>query len=454
MRLKHSTSKRPAGQAVKDKALRDYWGSLYKGLVDDGIAGLWNDMNEPAIFETPTKTMPEDNLHRIDSDDFAARDATHAEVHNVYGMQNFRATYEGLLKLRPGERPVVMARATYAGGQRYAVTWTGDNRSTWDHLKLSIHQLLNLGLSGFTYTGADVGRFTGGPSPDLLTRWFQIRAFKPVFRAHAANGTPRAEPWVDGPEHLAFRRKAVEERYRLIPYLYSLAELNARTGDRIMRPVSYDYPEITQAYCDGAMAFTVGKSLLVAPARRPESPQDYQVCRLPAGGWYDYWTDMKPKEDVKGTRGVFDVIRETPRLDRMSVFVRAGAILPMQPLVQSTSETPGGPLTLHVYLGADCKGDIYLDDGKTTAYQKKGFLRQSVTCSGDADNMQFASGKREGQFAPWWKEIEIVVHGSAPSASVKLDSKPLPAAYDQANQTLRFIITDQPGRARVAISTK
>ncbi len=346
-----------------------------------------------------------------------------------------------------------MTRATYAGGQRYAVTWTGDNSSTWDHLKLSIHQLLNLGLSGFTYAGADVGGFTGGPGPDLLTRWFQIGAFTPVFRAHAANGTPRAEPWVDGPEHLALRRKAVEERYRLMPYLYSLAELNARTGDPIMRPVSYDYPEITQAYCDGSMAFTVGKSLLVAPAPKPESPQDYQVC-LPTGGWYDYWTGMKPKEDVKGTPRVFDVIRETPRLDRMPVFVRAGTILPTQPLVQSTSETPGGPLTLHVYPGADCKGDIYLDDGKTTAYQKESFLRQGVTCSGDADNMQIAFGKRKGRFAPWWKEIEIVVHGSVQSASVKLGSKTLPATHDQANQTLRFIIADQPGTARIAISTK
>ena len=179
-------------------------------------------------------------------------------------MENSRATYEGLLKLRPNVRPFVMTRATYAGGQRYAVTWTGDNNATWDHLKLMVHQLLNLGLSGFSWAGADIGGFTGGPSPELLTRWYQIGAFTPVFRNHAAKNTPRAEPWVDGPQHLAIRRRYIEERYRLLPYFYAVAEQNARTGDPVMRPVFYDYPELTKAPCDQSMAFTVG----ARPARR------------------------------------------------------------------------------------------------------------------------------------------------------------------------------------------
>ncbi|HEU4499923.1 MAG TPA: TIM-barrel domain-containing protein, partial [Sphingomicrobium sp.] len=163
------------------RASREWWGGLYKDFVDDGIAGFWNDMNEPAIFETPTKTMPLDTVHRFDGNGFASRKAPHAEAHNVYGMENSRATYEGLLKLRSNVRPFVMTRATFAGGQRYAVTWTGDNNATWDHLKLMVHQLLNLGLSGFTWAGADIGGFTGGPSPELLTRWYQVGAFTPVF---------------------------------------------------------------------------------------------------------------------------------------------------------------------------------------------------------------------------------------------------------------------------------
>ena len=158
-------------------------------------------------------------------------------------MENTRATYDGLRTLRPDERAFVMTRASYAGGQRYAVTWTGDNSSTWDHLQAlgaSADQPRAVRL--FLQRGADVGGFTGGPSPELLTRWFEIAAFTPIFRDHSPKGTPRAEPWVDGPEQLAIRRRFVEERYRLMPYLYALADQNARTGDPIMRPVFYDYP--------------------------------------------------------------------------------------------------------------------------------------------------------------------------------------------------------------------
>ncbi|MEO6224935.1 MAG: TIM-barrel domain-containing protein, partial [Sphingomicrobium sp.] len=194
--------------------VRAWWGSLYQGFADDGIAGFWNDMNEPAIFDTPSKTMPLDTVHRIDGDGFTPRQATHAEVHNVYGMENSRATFEGMMKLRPNVRPFVMTRASFAGGQRYAVTWTGDNSSSWDHLKLAVQQMLSLGLSGFSWSGADIPGFIGGASPELATRWFEIGAFTPVFRSHAANDAPRAEPWVDGPDHLAIRRRYIEERYR------------------------------------------------------------------------------------------------------------------------------------------------------------------------------------------------------------------------------------------------
>ena len=150
-----------------------------------------------------------------------------------------------------------------------------------------MQQIINLGLSGFAWSGADVGGFAGGPSADLLTCWFQIGAFYPVFRNHSASGAPRAEPWVDGPEHLAIRRRFVEERYRLLPYLYALADLNARTGDPIVPPVFYDYPDAIAASCDQSWSFTLGRALLVAPPPSPESPAAYDAC-LPAGGWFDY----------------------------------------------------------------------------------------------------------------------------------------------------------------------
>ena len=423
---------------------RRWWGDLYKGFVEDGIAGFWNDMNEPAIFETPTKTMPLDNIHRVDTDDFSARDASHAEIHNIYGMENSRATFEGLLRLKPNLRPYVMTRATYAGGQRYAHSWTGDNNATWDHLKLMVHQLINLGLSGYTYGGADIGGFTGGPSPELLTRWYQIGAFTPVFRSHAAKDTPRAEPWVDGPEHLALRRAAISERYRLMPYFYSLAEQHERTGDPIMRPVFYDYPAMQSAPCDQSIAFTVGSDLLVAPSPKPESPQPYDVC-LPTAGWYDYWTGLP----VQGEK-----TREVPRLERLPLFVRPGAILPRKPLVQNTGQTPvgtgAGGLQLHVYPGPDCRVEIYSDDGESLDYRRGGYLRQTVRCTQTADGLRLRFGPRTGSHRPWWRSIGVTIHDSD-YATIRSGSRSISPEWDQKARTLRFTIPDQPRGGEVSI---
>ncbi|HEX3677909.1 MAG TPA: TIM-barrel domain-containing protein [Sphingomicrobium sp.] len=399
---------------------RAWWGSLYKDFMDDGFAGFWNDMNEPAVFDTPTKTMPLDNLHRIESDDFAPRNATHAEIHNVYGMENTRATFEGMRRWRPNQRPFVMTRASFAGGQRYAVTWTGDNSSTWDHLRLSVEQLINLGLSGFSYSGADVGGFTGGPSPELMTRWFEVAAFTPIFRDHSMKDAPRAEPWVDGPVQLAIRKRYVEERYRLLPYIYALAEQNSRTGDPIMRPVFYDYPDALDSDCDRSMTFTLGRDLLIAGPPKPESPEKFDIC-LPTGGWYDYWTG-EPINQAK--------LSETPRLDTLPVFVRAGTILPRQPLVESTMETPKGPLVLDIYPGNDCSGELYFDDGVSV---KGPSLRQAIGCSMTTKGALLHFGPRDGSWRPWWKQISVTVHGPQPT---------------------RMTIPDQPKAADVLIPIK
>jgi len=155
------------------KDTRAWWGTLYQPLLTGGVAGFWNDMNEPSVFDSPTKTIPLDVVHCIDEPGFNKREATHAEIHDVYGMENSRATYEGLRTLDPGIRPFVLTRATYAGGQRYAATWTGDNSSSWNHLRMATPMIENLGLSGFAFAGADVGGFAGTPPPDLLTKWLE-----------------------------------------------------------------------------------------------------------------------------------------------------------------------------------------------------------------------------------------------------------------------------------------
>lgn len=432
------------------KATRDWWGGLFRGLVDDGVAGIWNDMNEPAIFESPTKTMPLTVRHRIEDTGFATRTTDHAEIHNIYGMENSRATYDGLRRLRPDERAFVMTRASFAGGQRYAATWTGDNSSTWDHLKLSVAQTLNLGLSGFNWTGADVGGFTGGPSPELLTRWFQFATFAPIFRDHSQKDVPRAEPWVHGPEQLDIRRRYVEERYRLMPFLYTLAETNARTGDPMMRPIFYDFPAALGSDCDMAMQFTLGGKLLVAGSPKPESPARYKAC-LPAGGWYDYWTGARV-DPIATAGSAIETLDIVPRLDMLPVFVRAGAALPRQPLVQSTSEHPDGPLEIHIYPGDGCSGEIYDDDGHSMGFTRGDYLRQSISCSADRKGLTAVSlGPREGQFAPWWKDIRIVIHGSRRYRAAS-NGRELPV--EQSDFASAFTLADARSGATVRLAVQ
>ncbi|HEX7957505.1 MAG TPA: TIM-barrel domain-containing protein, partial [Pyrinomonadaceae bacterium] len=211
-----------------DPRAREWFGSLYKQNLGEGVAGFWNDMNEPGIFlsdETPKpdiyhhpmKTFPADARHAGDG-----QPGTHARYHNVYGMQMARATFEGLKKLRPDARPFVLTRAGYAGVQRYSAVWTGDNVASWDHLRLSIPMLLNMGVSGLPLVGSDVGGFSGNPTPELYARWLQAAALTPFLRSHSeANSNPH-EPYSFGAEFTRINRASVELRYRLLPYLYSL----------------------------------------------------------------------------------------------------------------------------------------------------------------------------------------------------------------------------------------
>ena len=171
---------------------REWWGGLYGEFVKDGVAGFWNDMNEPSVFDGPDKTMPLNTVHRIEEPGFATRTATHAEIHNIVGLENARGTFEGLLKLRPDERPFVLTRATYAGGQRYGFTWTGDNSATWNHLRLATQMVLNLGVSGISFVGADVGGFNGSPPPACSRAGSRLAAFSPFFRDHATKGSSAA----------------------------------------------------------------------------------------------------------------------------------------------------------------------------------------------------------------------------------------------------------------------
>jgi len=444
------------------KASRDWWGTLYSDFVAKGVAGFWNDMNEPAVFLVPSKTMPDDAQHRIDEPGFARRTANHLEIHNVFGMQNTRGTFEGLLKLEPNLRPFVMTRASYAGGHRYAVTWTGDNSSNWNHLRQTVPQLLNLGLSGFAMAGADVGGFAASPQPELLTRWLEVAAFQPIDRDHTSMGTNPQEPWENGtPEDVSLRRRYIEERYRLLPYLYTTAEEMSRTGLPIVRPQFLEFPT---GAVDGqpldlsdSGSFLLGRSLLVAQSPFPDEVDDYTVA-LPPVGWYDYWTGARVesatgRKAIDNTAVVQPEVRIHRTLDTLPVFVRAGSIVPEQPLVQSTDEKPQGPLTLRVYppttVGGDCDGSLYLDDGVSYNFKNGDSLRVEFTCRLTAQGVILIVAPHKGSFAPWWQQLSIEIYGAAkPAASATASAingdkaGPVSTGYDSEHHRIVALVPD------------
>jgi alpha-glucosidase len=423
--------------------VRRWWGTLYKDFVDMGVAGFWNDMNEPAVFFRPDKTMPLDIVHRVDW----GGTETHRAIHNVYGMQNARATYEGLLRLRPDQRPFVLTRAAYAGAQRYAASWTGDNTSSWNHLRLMTPTLESLGISGYPLVGADIGGFAGTPTPDLLTRWIEVGTFTPIFRDHTTKGTADQEPWVHGPEQEAIRRRYIELRYRLLPYIYTSVEETTRTGLPLERPLFLEYPNDERFYEEVDSGFLpeylFGRDLLIAP-KVVEMLDPLQV-ELPHGTWYDFWTGQK-------LQGGTD-IRLEPLLSELPVYVRGGAIVPQQPLVQYTGQKPDGPLTLQVYPGEDCRGSLYWDDGISFAYQKGDYLRVNYTCELATDLVRVKISPPQGSFSPWWNQVKLEVFGIVRQPrQVVVSGTPLTGwSYDPATEQVVATIPNPANGAEISV---
>jgi alpha-glucosidase len=407
--------------------VRDWWGKLYKDFVGMGVAGFWNDMNEPSVFFRADKTMPLDTVHRLD--DGTTQD--HRAIHNVFGMQNARATYEGLRKLQGDERPFVLTRAAYAGSQRYAATWTGDNSATWNHITMSTPMLLNLGLSGYAIAGDDIGGFASSPPPDLLTRWYELGVFNPIYRNHAAKGTADHEPWASGPQHEAIRRRYIELRYQLLPYIYTGIEETARTGIPLMRPIFLEYPQQESSYED-SRDFLFGSDLFVAPV--VTETVDPESIQLPPGDWFDYWTGQKHATTEK--------IMLQPKLDELPLYVRAGAILPMQPVVQNTGEKPNGPLEIKAYPGENCHGALYEDDGHTFAYQRGEFRRTNFTCRLTSNSLTVTATTETSRYQPWWQSVRITVYGvSAQPKDVRVGQQLAnDAHYDAKSQTVTLTI--------------
>jgi len=323
----------------------------------------------------------------------------------------------------------VLTRASYAGGQRYAATWTGDNSSTWNHLRLTTPMLVNLGLSGFALSGADVGGFAGTPQPELLTKWLEIASFQPIDRDHTEKWTGDQEPWVGGPEAKSIRRRFIEERYRLMPYLYTVAEESSRTGLPIERPLFLEFPDAAKDLHpidvdpQAAGEFLLGPDILIAAPPYPDKLDDY-IVEFPSEKWFDYWTGLlvpnppATTPDPNAPVGSDSMIPLTtlihPELASLPVFVRAGAILPIAPLMQSTSETPKGPLTLRVFAGDMCRGHLYLDDGTTYSYKQGASLNMDFSCEVTVDGLRLVLGEHKGSYPAWWQQISVEIYGWSP----------------------------------------
>ena len=329
-------------------AVRTWWGSLFSFYTELGVAGIWNDMNEPASFNGP---LPDDIVF-TDED----RASTHAEMHNVYGHNMAKATYEGWKKLT-GKRPFVITRACYGGSQKYAVAWTGDNQSLWSHLRMAIPQQCNLGLSGMSYIGTDIGGFGADTTPELLARWVQVGCFSPLFRNHCAKGSMNQEPWLFGDEVLSIYRKYVKLRYSLLPYFYDLCRVCEQTGLPVIRPLVLHYENDIHVR-NLNDEFLVGEFLLVAPV--VDQGVTKRLVYLPEGVWYDYWSHERYE-------GGQYYPADAP-LSVCPLYVKAGAVLPKAPDQMYVEEIVNPKLILEVWPGTGSHVH-YRDNGEDFAYR-------------------------------------------------------------------------------------
>jgi alpha-glucosidase len=317
---------------------RQWWGAQNARFRDLGVDGFWNDMNEPALWG---REMP-----------FAVEGIR--SLHNVFGLLMAQATYEGLLKAAPHQRPFLVTRAGWAGIQRYSAVWTGDNSATWEDLALSIRLNLGLGLSGVPLVGCDVGGFIGRPDPELYTRWMQAASFSPFFRSHTVQDSPDQEPWSFGEETERRCKEAIVRRYSLLPYLYSELHRAHESGLPILRPLWLEWPQDQKAYAgEFQHQFLVGEKMMVAPVIT--AGQRFQKVYLPAGDWFEPATATFHSGDRT-------VVVEAS-LDALPLFYLAGAIIPSQRPQQYVDEKPLTELELTVVPGAPGRYEVVFDDG-------------------------------------------------------------------------------------------
>ena len=406
---------------------RIWWGKQFTGYVNDGIDGFWNDMNEIATWG---QKLP--NLMNFG---FDGHPTSTMEARNVYGMQMARATYEGTKQLMNGKRPFVLTRAAYSGIQRYSAIWTGDNSSYDDHMLLGVRLVNSLGLCGVANAGYDIGGFTGGSSPQLFARWMSIASFTPFMRGHSMINSRSCEPWAYGEEVEEISRNYIQLRYKLMPYLYSTFHEATRTGMPVARSLAIYHPFDEKIYNgDYQNEFLFGHGILVCPT---STTRDLARFYLPEGEWYDFYND-------KPYAGKQELILTNP-INRLNVFVKGGAIVAMQPPVQSAADDPGDTLFIHVYAGkTENTFTYYEDDGTTYEYEKGGFFRRDIFYS--PSNGEIVFKEAEGKAGSKFSQIKLVLHGME-SKNITINGKSVNSQREYFNVLNPISKFDPIGRA-------
>lgn len=370
---------------------RNFWKGEMKFFSDNGVSGIWNDMNEIATWG---QKIPSNVIF-----DFEGRKASYQEAHNVYGSLMARTSYEGA-KAAMKQRPFVLTRAGYAGMQRYTAIWTGDNRSEDNHMLAGVRLLNSLGLSGVPFTGMDIGGFTGNPTIPLYSRWIQLGAFVPYFRNHTGVNTKSAEPWAFGEEVTEIARNYISLRYKLMPYMYSTFYEATQNGLPVMRSLAIDNTFDDLIYkSDYQNQFLFGQSIMVTPV---ESGKDLMKVYFPKGNWYDLYSD---EPENGGKEKLIEITRQ-----KLPAYVKESSIIPMQSLVQSTAFAPTDTLQLHIYKGSVNNSFVYYeDDGRSFDYEKGMFYKRMIHY--DAAYQVLTLEKAEGSLASKFKHIALVLHG-------------------------------------------
>ncbi|MFD1039752.1 glycoside hydrolase family 31 protein [Virgibacillus byunsanensis] len=380
-----------------DEKVRKWWADKHTFYTDIGIEGIWNDMNEPAVFNE-TKTMDVEVIHQNDGNP-----KTHRELHNVYGLLMGQSTYDGMKEQLHGKRPFLLTRAGYAGIQRYASVWTGDNRSFWEHLAMSLPMCMNLGLSGVAFTGPDVGGFAHDTSAELLVRWTQVGAFTPYFRNHSAMGTLYQEPWQFGEKNEAIIKKYINMRYEWMPQLYSLFYQASVKGLPVMRPLLMEFPEDVKTY-NLHDQFMIGDNVIIAPILAPCITN--RAVYLPAGEWVDIVTE-------KVYEGNHTHLVHAA-LDQLPIFVKKGTAIVRGNTLSSNADKTPKRMNMDIY--ASLKDEIYRftfydDDGETFAYENGTFIKLDIEIASTPDAIKVTVVDQNGKFVPTYEQINVRILG-------------------------------------------